>query len=127
LLPYRRYNTLLERISEEENFPKEELITVLYQVWEHYFPIGEEGDLAYCLGTILGYFGHDRDAIKLFQTSLEFYGEDAGINYEVALCYYNLEEYNEALEYVKKSLLLDADYEESKKLKELIADILNNS
>jgi tetratricopeptide (TPR) repeat protein len=114
------YNTLLEHIAEEEDFPKEELITILHQVWEHYFPIGEEGDLSYCLGTLFGYFGYDEDAIRMYQFSLEFYGEDPAIYYELALCYYNLQEFDKALEYIEKSLLLDPEFEDSHKLKGLI-------
>ena len=114
------YNTLLERIAEDENFPKEELIPVLHQVWEHYFPIGEEGDLSYCLGTLFGYFGYDQDAIRMYQSSLEFYGEDPAIYYEIALCYYNLQELDRSLEYIEKSLSLDPDFEDSQKLMGLI-------
>ncbi len=114
------YNTLLERISEEENFPKEELILIIHQVWEHFFPIGEEGDLASCLGSLLAYFGQDADAIKLYRASLEFYGEDAAINYEIALCYYNLQEFEKSLKFVQKSLVLDPEFEESKHLKDIL-------
>lgn len=117
------YNSLLERIADEEDFPKDELIDIIHNVWDHYFPIGEEGDLAYCLGTILGYFGCDIDAIKLFQTSTEFYGEDAAINYEISLCYYNLQEFEKAMEYIKKSLAIDPNYEASKNLESLIVQI----
>jgi hypothetical protein len=117
------YNTLLERIADEKDFPKDELIIVIHKIWEHYFPIGEEGDLAFCFGSILGYWGYDSDAIKFFKSSLEFYGEDAAINYEIALCYYNLQELEKAMEYVEKSLILDHDFEESKNLKSLIGEI----
>jgi len=117
------YNTLLERIAGEKDFPKEELIAVIHNVWEHYFPIGEEGDLASCLGSLLSYLGNDTDAIKLFKSSLEFYGEDAAINYEIALCYYNLQELEKSMEYINKSLLLDPNFEESETLKSLIGDI----
>jgi len=117
------YNTLLERIADEEDFPKDELIAVIHKVWEHYFPIGEEGDLFYCLGTLLGYFGNDSDAIKLFKSSLEFYGEDAATNYEIALSYYNLQELEKAMEYIEKSLMLDPDFEDSKNLKNLIGEL----
>lgn len=117
------YNTLLERIDKEEDFPKEELIAIIHNVWEHYFPIGEEGDLAYYLGTILAYFGHDSEALKLFQSSLEFYGEDAATNYEIALCYYNLQELEVAMEYIEKSLNLDPNFQECKNLKSLIEEI----
>lgn len=117
------YNTLLERIANEEDFPRDELIDVIYKTWEHYFPIGEEGDAAYCLGSILAYFGYDRDALKLFKTSIEFYGEDAALYYEVALCYYNLQEFEKAMEYTEKSLAIDPAFEESRNLQSLIAEL----
>jgi len=117
------YNTLLERIADEEDFPKDELVAVIHHVWEHYFPIGEEGNLFYCLGSLLCYLGYDSDAIKLFKSSLEFYGEDAAINYEIALCYYNLQELEKAMEYIEKSLILDPNFEESKNLICLIREL----
>ena len=117
------YNTLLERIANEEDFPEDELISIIHNVWEHHFPIGEEGDLAYYLGTILAYFGYDSDALKLFESSIEFYGEDAAVYYEIALCNYNLQEIEKALEFIEKSLSLDPDFEESKNLKNLIEEI----
>jgi tetratricopeptide (TPR) repeat protein len=116
------YNLLLERIQSEEDFPRDELIEVIHRVWEHYFPIGEEGDLAYCLGTLLAYFGHDSDALKFFKSSLEFYPEDASINYEIALCYYNLQEFEKAMEYTQRSLAMDPDFEESRNLESLMGD-----
>ena len=118
------YNTLLERIANEEDFPEDELISIIHNVWEHHFPIGEEGDLAYYLGTILAYFGYDSDALKLFESSIEFYGEDAAVYYEIALCNYNLQEIEKALEFIEKSLSLDPDFEESKNLKNLIEEML---
>lgn len=118
------YNLLLERISTEENFPIDELVDAIHRVWEYYFPIGEEGDLAYCFGSILGYFGYDNDALGFFEASLEFYGEHAETYYEIALCYYNLQEIQTALECTERSLALDPDFEESKKLKDIIEERL---
>ncbi|WP_315066675.1 hypothetical protein [uncultured Clostridium sp.] len=119
------YNILLERIEIEENFPKDELVDAINKVFEYYFPIGEEGDLGYYFGSILGYLGHDWDALKFFEASLEFYGECPETNYEIALCYYNLQEIDRALEYTEKSLSLDSDFEEGKNLKSMIEDILS--
>ncbi|MFT4143450.1 MAG: hypothetical protein QM644_03260 [Mobilitalea sp.] len=117
------YNILLNRIRSEENFPIEELVDVINNVWDNYFPIGEEGDLSYCLGSLLGYFGYDLDAIELFKTSLEFYGEDATVNYEIALSYYNLQQFEDALLYIDKSLCVDPNFEDSLNLKNIIQDI----
>ena len=117
------YNTLLERIAQEDDFPRDELVEVIHQVWAHYFPIGEEGDLASCLASILAYFEYDRDAIELFMASLEFYGEDASVHYEIALCYYNLQELENTLVHLEQSLLLDPTLEESINLKSIIEEI----
>ena len=119
------YNILLERIPNEEDFPQDELIDAINKVWDYYFPIGEDGDLGYYFGSILGYLGHDEDALKFFESSLEFYGECPETNYEIALCYYNLEQIDKALEYAEKSIALDPDFEEGKNLKGMIEDILN--
>lgn len=111
------YNTILERIQTEENFPTEELISVIHHIWDHYFPIGEDGNLAYCFGSLVAYFGYDYDAIEFFQTSILFYGEDAAIYYEIALCYYNMQALEQALDYINKSLQLEPNFEESLNLK----------
>ncbi|BCJ97119.1 tetratricopeptide repeat protein [Anaerocolumna chitinilytica] len=120
------YNTLLNRIEKEEDFPKETLIDAIYKVWEYYFPIGEDENLFYCLATLLGYFGYDKDAIRLFQSSLEFYGEDAAIYYELTLCYYNMQEFEKALEHINKALLLKTDFEEALSLKNLLTEVLQS-
>jgi tetratricopeptide (TPR) repeat protein len=121
------YNILLERIQTEENFPKDELIDSINKVWEYYFPIGEEGDLGYYFGSILGYLGQDIDALIFFETSLEFYGECPETYHEIALCYYNLQLFDRALEYTEKALILDPNFEDSKNLKNLIEDILSDN
>lgn len=121
------YNILIERIENEENFPKDELTDAINKVWEYYFPIGEEGDLGYYFGSILGYLGYDNDALKLLESSLEFYGECPETNYEIALCYYNLQQIDKSLEYTEKSIGLDSDFEQGKNLKNIIEDILSDN
>ncbi|WP_238899162.1 hypothetical protein [Clostridium sp. YIM B02500] len=121
------YNILIERIENEEDFPKDEFADAINKVWEYYFPIGEEGDLGYYFGSILGYLGYDNDALKLLESSLDFYGECPETNYEIALCYYNLQQIDKALEYTEKSIGLDPDFEQGKNLKNIIEDILSNN
>ncbi|MBC8060833.1 MAG: tetratricopeptide repeat protein [Clostridiaceae bacterium] len=121
------YNILLERIDTEENFPLEELIIVMNKVWEHYFPIGEEGDLAYYIGSMLSYVGYDSQALRFFEYSYEFYGASAEIYYKIALCSYNLSQIEKALEYTLKSLTLDPSFEESRTMEILIQDILRGN
>ena len=118
------YNILLERIDTEENFPLEELIIAINKVWEHYFPIGEDGDLAYYVGSLFSYIGYDSEALRFFEYSYELYGESAEIYYELALSSCNLGGIEESLEYIEKSLTIDPTFEESRTLKTLIEDRL---
>lgn len=116
------YNILLERIDTEKDFPIEELIVVVNKVWEHYFPIGEDGDLAYYIGSMLSYIGYDSDALRYFEYSHELYGASAEIYFEIARCCYNLGKIEKAQEYAEKSLSLDPLFEECRTLKILIED-----
>ena len=118
------YNILLERIDSEENFPLDELAIAMNKVWEHYFPIGEEGDLAYYIGSLFSYIGYDSEALRFFEYSYELYGESAEIYYELALSSCNLGGIEESLEYIEKSLTIDPTFEESRTLKTLIEERL---
>ncbi|MGH4139216.1 hypothetical protein [Clostridium sp.] len=118
------YNILLERIDTEENFPFEELIMVMNKVWDHYFPIGEEGDLAYYIGLMFSYMACDSEALRFFEYSRELYGASAEIYYRIGVCAYNLNQIKKALKYTEKSLALDSYFSESRDLKILIQDKL---
>jgi tetratricopeptide (TPR) repeat protein len=109
----------------EENFPKDELAAVINNVWKYYFPIGEEGDLAYYLGSIMAYMGYDSEALKFFESSCEFYGTGADIYYEMAVCCYNLQQFENAMEYTEKCLAFDPGFENGKKLKDIIGEALS--
>lgn len=121
------YNIFLERIDIEENFPLDELIVVINKVWEHYFPIGEEDDLAYYIGSLLSLIGYYNDALSFFQISYKFYGDSAEIFYKLALCYFNMSQLDKAKEYTEKSLTLNPIFEETRTMKILIEDILNKA
>jgi len=114
------YNIFIERIDTEENFPIDELIIVMNKVWDHYFPIGEDGDLAYYIGLLFSYIGYDLDALRFFEYSYELYGASAEIYYKIAVCNYNLRQVEKALEYIEKSLVFDPSSEDSRTLRVLL-------
>lgn len=118
------YNVFMERFDSEENFPLEELLITINKVWEHYFPIGEEDDLAYYIGTLLTFIGYYNDALYYFNISHKFYGDSSEIFYKLALCYFNTGQMEKALEFTEKSLELDPLFEETRTMKILIEDAL---
>jgi tetratricopeptide (TPR) repeat protein len=121
------YNIFLERCDSEENFPIEELISAVGNVWDNYFPIGEEDDLAYYLGSMMNMLGYQEEALKYYETSFRYYGGSAEIFYKLALCHFNLGHAVQALEFVNESLRLDPVYRETRNMKILIEDLMNNS
>lgn len=121
------YNIFLERIDTEENFPLEELLEVINKVWEYYFPIGEQDDLSYYIGTLLSAMGYYNDALHFFEVSYEFYGASAEIYYKIALCYFNMRQIDKALEYTEKSLAMDPVFKETRTMKILIEDIVRGN
>jgi tetratricopeptide (TPR) repeat protein len=108
-------------METEENFPVEELVIVMNKVWDHYFPIGEEGDLAFYIGLMFSYVSNDSEALKFFEYSLQLYGASAEIYYKIAVCFYNLNQIEKALEFAEKSLELDPIFDACRTLKTLIA------
>ncbi len=62
------------------------------QVWEMYFTINNEFDLAYEIAGISYDLGYYRKALVYFQHSTNEFGEKADVFYNQALCHYQLRE-----------------------------------
>ena len=89
-------------------------------------PIGEESDLAFDLGTFLLEMEFYEDAFEFLQRSVELYGMAPGAAYNIAVCYYNLNQMDEALDYVDHALSLDPDFAEAKTLRADLESSLAN-
>jgi tetratricopeptide (TPR) repeat protein len=81
------------------------------RIWDTYYPIGKETDLALSLGLILYYLDFYDAAIVFFEKSLILYGQQAHVLFNVALCYYYTERFLESKSIVTKLLEKDAENE----------------
>ena len=84
---------LVEACTDSE---REELKNVLQQVWENYYPIGEERDLPFEIGVLLYRSGWYREAIQMFHHSLRLHGPRSWTLYDMGLCHYMLAEQQDA-------------------------------
>ena len=66
------------------------LAQTLDRVWDMYFNIHEDFDLAYEIGGMLYDLGYYREALAYFQHSVDLFGQKADSYYNQALCYYQL-------------------------------------
>jgi len=111
------YPALMDHIDYASESEKQELHLVIQKVWEVYYPLAEDQDLASHLGVLLYEMGYHTEALDLFTRSVELYGPDATIACNMAQCFYCLREMKSALKCVDEALALDPDFEDARALR----------
>ncbi len=101
------YPSLLERTACLSESERGALAEAIGQVWDTYYPIGEERDLAFCLGMLLYGMSYYRQALDYFGHSTRLYGPDASTAYNMGMCHYGLRQPEAALACVERALELD--------------------
>jgi tetratricopeptide (TPR) repeat protein len=98
---------IVKQLDQASPPEREELYWAIQQVWDGYYPIGEDNDLALNLATLLFALGYYRDALGYIQHSLRLRGPDAGVIHNAGMCHYYLRELDTALECFNQALALD--------------------
>jgi hypothetical protein len=103
-----RYLPRLMELAPEFDAPtRHDVAEALAQVWDGYFPLGEEVDLANGIAALLYAMDDYARALAFFQTSMEIYGPDTGTLYNVAACFHGLGEDAAAAAMLRKVLEYD--------------------
>jgi hypothetical protein len=89
---------------------REGWVEAVCRVWDHYFPIGEEDDLAFEIGAILQGMGHHIEALTFFRHSVDLHGMKSATAFKIAACHLALRR-REARRWVEKALALSPDRE----------------
>lgn len=76
-------STLVQLTSEE----RWGLFQTLILVWDLYFPLGEQQDLAFTIGGILYELAFFEEAIRFFDLSAQLYGPQSDVLFNQALCH----------------------------------------
>jgi tetratricopeptide (TPR) repeat protein len=110
------YPTLMDHIDYASESEKQELNRVIQKVWEVYYPLAEDQDVASHLGVLLYEIGYYTEALDLFTRSVELYGPDATVSYNMGLCHYGLREMEAALGCVNEALVLEPAFGDARTL-----------
>jgi len=97
---------------------KQELHDAVRQVWDYYYPLGEEEeDLGFELGILFLEMKLYREALDFFAESARLYGLEPGTAYNMGLCHYGLREMEAAARSVEQALELDPELDSARLLR----------
>jgi len=108
------FPALLNNLESASEQSRQELHSAIRQVWDSYYHIGEERDLAFCMAMLLYGIEYHLEALDYFRYSLRLCGPDASTFYNMAMCHYSLRQLDETLACVKQTLALDPTFEAAK-------------
>ena len=106
-----------ERVAQVSEWLKREIWEAVIQVWEGYFPVAGEEDLAFRIGTLLCKMRLYPQALQFLEYSWIGEGPAPGVAYNMALCHYWLGQYAQALHLVCKALELDPEADGARALR----------
>ena len=92
------------------------------QVWDMYFYINEDYDLAYEIGGLFFDLGFYEEALDYFQYSINLFGKKPDIYYNQALCYYQLRQDQQFIKIKKEAQMAFPKFELLKNLEKLVIE-----
>jgi len=98
---------LMELAADFDEHTRRDVAEALEKVWDCYFPLGEELDLANGIAAVLYAMDDYPRALAFFQTSMEIYGPDTGTLYNIGACFHGLGEDAAAAAMLRKVLEYD--------------------
>lgn len=101
---------LKELISWHSKAQALSLLKTCAQVWENYFPLGEDEDLAFEIGLLLFDLGFMREASTYFGLSEKIYGPSTGSLYNLSRCYAESGKKANAIHKLEELLRFDPDH-----------------
>ena len=86
------------------------LLRTIHCVWENYYDIGEELDLAFGFGSLMYRVNAYQEAVRYFEASLERRGLSPHTCFNIGLCHYQQKEHLSALGWIQKTLELQPEH-----------------
>lgn len=93
------------------------------QMWAHYYPMDGNTDVALACAILLYQMEMYKDAIAYFERTQPALHHDATVIYEMAVCYYELEQDELAKKFTDQAISLAPHHEEAIALSQLLASL----
>ena len=109
-------NPLCKRLPDSADELVAYLISNLHKIRENFFYVPGCEDTLFALGFLLYNIDHFDEAIKYYEESRLFFGENHELLYNISLCYFYNHNYADALKNLEKAKILKPNNSEVKKL-----------
>ncbi|NER24740.1 MAG: tetratricopeptide repeat protein [Symploca sp. SIO1C2] len=116
------FPSLIQHLDTASETLQQELYQAIECIWDTYYPIGEQNDLAFHLARLLYKMTYYREASLYLQYSLMLYGASANTLYNLGKCYYRLGQLDQAIEQLDKALEVDPSMEAARSMRKKIGD-----
>ncbi|BBI31855.1 tetratricopeptide repeat protein [Cohnella abietis] len=113
----RRISDLLPDCTEQE---MEDIRSGIHKMWKSYYDMNEMHNLALYCGFLLYQMYMFEDSLFFFEQSLHHSEADSEVLYHLAVCSYEVESYDCALDYTVKTLALEPEHEGALTLYKLV-------
>ena len=108
------YPALIDGIDHASESERQELYRLIQKVWQVYYPMSEDKDVAFHLGVLLSEMGYYAEALEYYERSVGLYGPDPVVACNSSLCHYHLTHIEAALKEASKALVLDPEYQNAR-------------
>lgn len=111
------FSVIMAKLENLTSSMQEELLWAVQNIWENYYPIGEQRDLPFYLGMLLYSMEYFPEALEYLQHSRQIYGDDPNTIYNMGMCYYRLRQLDQAMECMTQTLKQNPEFEPAKAMR----------
>jgi len=122
---FKMVERLTEQLPEIADAEKEAVVEALHRVWDMYYHIGEEDDLAFEIGMILYELDYFAEALAYFQHSIATHDVDIATLFNMAVCALQVGDIQQSTDLIAQILADEPNYDPALKLRQRIRVILS--
>lgn len=119
------YQSLIPMLGEGTALEKAQFLDVINKIWDERYILKSDEDLAFSLATLLAIMKFYSEAISFYKLSQKLSENSAMTEFNLGLCYFHIEEWEQAKEHMKKALGLDPTLPDPPEFLEKIDSLIN--
>jgi len=110
---YKFRDVILNQIGSSGYKLKNDLLRGIPRVWENYYLLDREKDVAFEVGRFYYGIKYYADALKFYTTSSDTIGKHHVTYHNMGLCYYSMGKPESSIQYFEKSIEMNPKYEKA--------------